>query len=80
MGGLFSNLGIIAEYVGDYDRARELHEQGIAVRLEAGDKWGVAVSRGNLGNIARLQGDLDGARRLLEDALMLAVRGRRPLV
>ena len=44
-GALLSNLGIMAEYDGDYDRSRALHEQGLAYRIEAGDKGAVAISR-----------------------------------
>ena len=49
MGALYSNLAIVAEYEGDYERSCALHEEGLALRIEAGDTAGIAVSQMNLG-------------------------------
>jgi tetratricopeptide (TPR) repeat protein len=71
MGALLSNLGVMAEYEGDYDRSRDLHIEGLGYRLEAGDKAAIAISLSNLGNVLLLQGDVDQARGRLEESLQL---------
>ena len=34
MGALLSNLAIVAEYEGDYERSCALHEEGLALRVD----------------------------------------------
>ena len=34
MGSLLSNLGVVAEYRGDYELSREYHERALALREE----------------------------------------------
>jgi tetratricopeptide (TPR) repeat protein len=71
MGALYTNLGIVAEYTGDYAEARRLQEQSLALREEVGDRWNLANAQNNLGNIARLQNDHAEARARLEEALRI---------
>jgi len=66
-----NNLGNVAQYQGDYDRAQILHQESLALRRELGDRWGVAGSLSNLANVAGEQGDVSEALTLLEDGLAL---------
>ena len=56
---------------GDYDRARALYEESLALRREMGDKAGVALSLFNLGNVTLAQGEFAEARALNEECLNL---------
>jgi tetratricopeptide (TPR) repeat protein len=71
MASVLSNLGIVAEYEGDYGLSRELHEQALALRSEGGDRWAIAVSMTNLGMIASLEGRHEDARGRFEEAMRL---------
>ena len=71
MGALLSNLGIMAEYEGDFGRSRALHEEGLAYRMEVGEKGAIAISLMNLGNVLLLQGHPDEARARQEESLQL---------
>ncbi len=53
---LLSNLAIVAEYEGDYDRAGALGERALEVRREIGDRWSIGISQNNLGMLATLRG------------------------
>jgi non-specific serine/threonine protein kinase len=64
-------LGLIAEDVGDYERAEKLFQEGIDRRLGRSMKSG-AWWRRCLSRIARKQGDRARARQLLEEDLALA--------
>jgi tetratricopeptide (TPR) repeat protein len=48
-----------------------LHEEGLAIRREVGDRWAVANSLNNLGNVALDQGRYAEARTWQEEALAL---------
>ena len=74
MGALLSNLAMIAEYQGDAERSCELHEEGLALRVEAGDLAGIAVSKMNLGVMLSRVGRIDEARARQEESLGSAAR------
>ena len=53
---------------GDYDAARQLHEESLSIAREIGDERAISGSLNNLGLIARSQGDYAKARTLFEEA------------
>jgi len=63
--------GTLATYQGDYQAARALHEEGLAIRRELGDRSGIAASLGNLGNVAVNQSDYAAAKALHEESLAI---------
>lgn len=63
--------GTVATWQGDYETARVLNEESLALRRELGDTPGVATLLNNLGIIARFQGDLASARGMNEESLAL---------
>ena len=71
MGGLLSNLGVVAEYQGDYDASWEYHEWALALRTELGDRRAIAVSLTNLGMIAVHRHDYAEAHARFDDAMRL---------
>ncbi|MEP6657151.1 MAG: tetratricopeptide repeat protein, partial [Betaproteobacteria bacterium] len=71
MGSLLSNLGVIAEYRGDYEGSSAFHERALALRTEIGDRWAIAVSMTNLGMIAALQQRFQEAREWFERSMVL---------
>ena len=72
MGALLSNLGVMAEYEGDYERARALNEEALAFRVEAGDKNATALSLMNLGNVLLKAGNVAESRARQEESLSLS--------
>jgi tetratricopeptide (TPR) repeat protein len=71
MGSLLSNMGVVAEYAGDYDASHDFHERALALRRNLGDRWAIAVSQTNLGMIAVLREDFEEARAAFEEAMRL---------
>jgi tetratricopeptide (TPR) repeat protein len=69
MGALLSNLGIIAEYRGDYEESRAFHERAMELRTALGDHRAIAVSMNNLGMIAALQKQFEAARGWFERSM-----------
>ena len=65
-------LGIIASAQGRFDEARDLLEQGRAVRERFGDVEGMQGSFHNLGLLSMDQGDFGRARAELESGLAIA--------
>jgi adenylate cyclase len=63
--------GTVATWQGDYETARKLNEESLAIRRELGDTPGVATLLNNLGIIARFQRELFDARRMNEESLAL---------
>ena len=63
--------GTVATWQGDYTTARELNQESLVLRRDAGDTPGVATLLNNLGIIARFQRDLTGARQMNEESLAL---------
>jgi len=68
---LVGNLGIVAHEQGDYQAARALHEESLALMRELGDRGRIASSLGNLGRVAHEQGDYPAARALHEESLAI---------
>ena len=62
---------ILAQRQGDYEPARALHNESLALATEAGDRRGIAAAVHGLGNVAALQGDLAAARACFEEALAI---------
>ena len=71
MAALYSNLGVVAEYRGDYGAAREYHEQALGLRAQLDDRRAIAVSMTNLGTIAVFEHEYEEARECFEDAMRL---------
>jgi tetratricopeptide (TPR) repeat protein len=71
MGSLLSNLGIVAEYRGDYDASRSLHERALQLRTDIGDRRGIGNSTTNLGMIALLQKQFADARDWFHQSMLI---------
>ncbi len=63
--------GNLARDLGDYRRARALHEGCLALRRELGAPRGIASSLNNLGVIARDRGDAEATVRLCQESFDL---------
>jgi predicted ATPase/class 3 adenylate cyclase/Tfp pilus assembly protein PilF len=61
----------LAREQGDYERAKRLHEQGLAIAREQGDARGTAEALNNLGLIALYQGQREAAQRYCQEGLAL---------
>jgi predicted ATPase/DNA-binding CsgD family transcriptional regulator len=74
-------LGEAARHRGDYERATELFEEGLAIYRRAADRRGIAWSLGNLANVASDRGDYERAVKLYEKGIALckALGGAQPL-
>src|SRR5206468_2248739 len=66
-----NGAGGLAWQQGDYEAARALHQESLAIKRELGDKGGIAASVNNLGLVADSQGDFASARALYEESLAL---------
>jgi predicted ATPase len=66
-----NGAGNLAWSQSDYAAARSLHEEGLTIRRELGDKRDIALSLNSLGIVARRQGDYAAARSLLEKSLAI---------
>ena len=64
-----SSAGSLAWSQGDYDAARALLEESLAVRRSLSDTQGIADALNNLGNVAADIGEYAAARELLEESL-----------
>jgi len=53
---LLSRLGNLHQTLGRWAGAEEVHQQGLAIRREFGDRVGEGITLNNLGNVYRLQG------------------------
>jgi tetratricopeptide (TPR) repeat protein len=71
-GAILNMLGIAFKETGDYEQARELHEQHKAMAEALGDRAGVATACGNLGNCYTRTGDYGRARELHEQHKAMA--------
>ena len=74
-------LGEAARHRGDYERATEFFEGGLALYREVGDRRGIAWSLGNLANVSSDRGDYERAVELYEEGLALCreLGGAQPL-
>lgn len=69
---MLTGAGAMAKYRTDYEQARILNEQGLAMRRALGDKSGMAACLNNLGNVASDQGDNELARIYHTESLEIA--------
>jgi transposase/tetratricopeptide (TPR) repeat protein len=67
--------GTLAHDLGEYQEARRLHEEGLAIRRRLGDLKGVSASLHNLGTVSVAEGDYSVAQAFLEESL--AIRRER---
>jgi predicted ATPase/class 3 adenylate cyclase len=67
-----ANLGRIASALGEYDKARGLLEDGLAILRPLGDQVSVILYLHTLGGVVRSLGDRGEARRLFQESLELA--------
>jgi predicted ATPase/DNA-binding XRE family transcriptional regulator len=72
--------GFLAFSQRDYERARALLEESLALAREAQDAGRIVVVLSDLGDAARLQGDLAAAVALLEESAALARRLGRTMI
>ncbi|MBW2256675.1 MAG: tetratricopeptide repeat protein [Deltaproteobacteria bacterium] len=70
-GGALWVAGVLAFNDGDLASGRALHEEGLGIRRDLGDRRNVAASLNSLGVIAWTEGDYPGARTLLEESLTI---------
>jgi ATP/maltotriose-dependent transcriptional regulator MalT len=67
-----NNLGEVAQARGDYARAREYYEQGLALDEELGDKLGMVGLLSNLASLANTEGDHLKASMLYRQSLLMS--------
>ncbi len=65
--------GIASTYVsqGDYDRALQFYQQGLALRKELGDRAGVARTLHDIGQVSFWQGEYESALRFYQESRAL---------
>jgi predicted ATPase/class 3 adenylate cyclase len=66
-----AGAGVLARHQGEYDRARALLDEGLALCRAHDDRRGIAAALNNLGVVARRQGDFDRASALLKESLAI---------
>ncbi len=69
-----TGAGSLAWYQSDYEAARALYQEGLALSRRRGDEQGTAVSLASLGNVALGYCDYAGARTLYEESLAIQRR------
>jgi DNA-binding CsgD family transcriptional regulator len=62
-------LGVLARFGGEFETARLLLDEALAVHTQAGHAWGAATSRYLAGETAHDSGDMRGAANLIADGL-----------
>ena len=68
-----SNLGVVAEYEGQYREALVFHGRALDLRHELGDRWAIAVSCTNVGMIAVHEERFVDAGMAFREAMRLAL-------
>ncbi len=74
LSGAFTQLSHLATREGDYQKARQLAEEGLALRRRSGDHWGAAVSLLVLGRNAYFLGEDNRATQLTEEGIAIFSR------
>jgi predicted ATPase len=69
--GALHAAGVMAEMLGDYERATDLASKALSIERELGNREGIARSLNSLGNAAYFRGDLAEAKRLHEESLAI---------
>jgi hypothetical protein len=59
-----------------WPEAKRLHQAGLAISEELGDRWNTAISLNYLGQVAYAQGELQEARQQFLTALKIAMAGQ----
>ena len=59
--GTLADLAELRSIAGDYQGAEMLYEQSTAIRMELGQKWGIAQGLSNLARAAAQRGDFESA-------------------
>ncbi|XP_022777935.1 tetratricopeptide repeat protein 28-like, partial [Stylophora pistillata] len=70
----YGNLGIVLQLLGEYLKAKEYHEEALAIQMQIGDKRGEATTYGNLGNVLGLLGEYQKAIEYYEKALAIQMQ------
>lgn len=68
---ILNSLAVAHYHLGEYERARQEHEEGLQLNQALGNELGMALTLGNLGDVCRQQGDLDTAAQYYHDSLQL---------
>ena len=71
LGSAYNAAGILAWKIGDYPLAHKMHEQGLVLRRQVGDKLRVSGSLNNLGLVSHDLGEYEQARALFEESLLM---------
>lgn len=66
-----NSLAVAHYHLGEYEQARQEHEEGLQLNRVLGNELGMALTLGNLGDVCRQQGDLDTAAQHYHDSLRL---------
>ncbi|MGA7731960.1 MAG: tetratricopeptide repeat protein [Chloroflexia bacterium] len=64
-----NGAGNLSHRQGDYNEARKLYLESLAIRQQLGDLQGIAASFNNLASVTYRQGDYKGARALYQESL-----------
>ena len=64
-----NGLGLVAGYVGEFDRSSAHHAEALALRRNLDDPVGLGNSLTNLGNMAKITGSIEESVALLNEAL-----------
>jgi tetratricopeptide (TPR) repeat protein len=75
---VLTNLGNIALFRQDFDRARDLYEEGAGLATKLGSTFNAATAKHDLGLIELVLGDVGAAIERCEEALALARIGGTP--
>lgn len=65
------SLGSIVTLLGEYERARKILEESLALSREMGEKRGIAYALNSLGNAAADLGNYEQAQKFYEESLIL---------
>jgi tetratricopeptide (TPR) repeat protein len=68
---VLNNLGVVAHRLGDYEEARQLHQEGMGIYQELDSQWGISNGLNNLGLVAEALGEFDRAEQLYRRALAI---------
>lgn len=74
-----ANLGRIAGALGDYEKAKQLLQDGLDILRPLEDQVGVMLYLHTLGGVVRILGDREYARSLFQESLNLAIAHNYPM-
>src|SRR5947209_10811754 len=77
-GAALHQLGMIAQDQGEYEEARRLYSESLAIKERLGNQGGRASTLGQLGLLAHRQQDYSGAVQYTAQALAIFERLRSP--